>query len=188
MKYYFKCPSCGSDDGFSLPSEQSSGLGCLLLFFGGFIPALLFADSKSHRVQCESCGYIFRQPALPKTGAAKLATAILFTYVAAFAAAIVLICGPETADMIPKPQFARDLSLMMTGHQEAFVFLAGITTVTTLALSFLASAASSIAQRRRLAKEFELRPKYKAMATDRQQPPGTYSSKAANGLTGNAQE
>lgn len=188
MKYYFKCPRCGRDDGFTLPAEQSSGLGCLLLLFGGVIPALLYSDAQSHRVQCDSCGYIFRQPALPKTGVAKLATAILLVYIVAVIAALFLVCSPETADLLPRPRFVQDIVLVLSGHTEAFMLLVGATAVATLCLCFLASATSSIAQRRRLSKECELRPKRKSMTRDRQQSPRASSSKAADGLTGNAQE
>ena len=179
MKYYFTCPHCKGDEGFTLPAEQSSGLGCLLLFFGGFIPALLFADAQSHRVQCDSCGYIFRQPALPKTGVAKLATAILLVTIAAFVAAVVLICSPDLAEAVPQPKVVQDLVLMMTDHTGAFVVLVGTTAAAMLCICFLAAAATSFAQRRRLSKEFELRPKPRTMATNRQRPAGQVSSEPA---------
>ena len=179
MKYYFKCPKCAGDDGFTLPAEQSSGLGCLLLFFGGFIPALLYADAQSHRVQCDSCGYIFRQPALPKTGVAKLATAILLVTIVAFAAAVILICSPDVAEVVPQPQLVQDLVLMMSGQTGAFLVLVGATAVATLCICFFAAAATSFAQRRRLSKGFELRPKRRMMETNRQQHARQVLSEAA---------
>ena len=175
MKYYFTCPTCGHDDGFTLPAEQSSGLGCLLLFFGGFIPALLYADAQSHRVHCDNCGYIFRQPALPKTGVAKLATGILLTYVVAGVVAVVMMCAPELADVVPRPAFVQDLRLMVSANPEAFMMLVAATGITTLLLCLLASAGSSIAQRRRLSKEFTLHPKPKITTTNCKQRPGAAS-------------
>jgi len=176
MRYYFKCPGCGSDEKFTRPSEQSTGLGCVFLFFGGFIPVLLYADAQSRRVQCETCGYIFRQPALPKTGVAMLATGIFLTYIIAIAFAAVLMSVPEVADSFPNPQFIKDFVLLMSGHAEALTLLAGIAVVATLLLSVFASAISSVAQRRRLSKEFELCPKQKTI-TDCTQPPATNSGK-----------
>ncbi len=187
MKYYFNCPQCGQDEQFTSPVEES-GLGCALLFFGGFIPALLYSDARFHRVQCEQCGYMFRQPTLPKTGVAKLAVAILLTQVLAAGIAVTMLCNPDLARMVPQPVFLEDLRLMASPNANAYVVLAMVTSVTIVVICLLASACSSMAYRLRLSKECELKPKRKKAVKDRQQAPGTYPTKATDGLAGNAQE
>ena len=111
------------------------------------------------QVKCENCGCLFRQPASPKTSVARLATAILLLHVAGGPVAVALVCSPETTGIVPQPVFVKDLILMMSGHAEAFMLLVVTTAIATLSLCVIASAASSIAQRRRFSKEFELRPK-----------------------------
>ena len=188
MEYYFNCPECGDDKGFTRPVERSSGLGCLLLFLGGIIPAWLYADAQSRRVQCDNCGYIFRQPALPKTGAAKLATAILLILILAGVSAVVLVCSSEVADMVPRPMLLRSFGLTVADNAEAFIVLVAATVVAIIFVCLLGSAFSRIAQRRRLSKDFALRPKRKTMPTDHQAYAGQSPGDAADGLTRNGQD
>ena len=162
-----------------LPSEESTGVGCLLLLFGGIFPALLYAEARSHRVQCDGCGYIFRQPNLPKTGVAKLATAILLVIIAAAATALVLICWPSLAADVPQPQMIQDLVLLMADQTGVFVVLVAATSVAIFFICLFAAAASSFAQRRRLSKEFEIRPKRWALAKAHHQPAGQASPEVA---------
>jgi len=102
MKYYFACPRCGNDERFAHPREQSSGLGCLILLFGGLIPALLFADAIRHRVQCVQCGFIFRQPALPRSSASRVAIYVILVVLSFAALTIILAMDPELTSGIPE--------------------------------------------------------------------------------------
>ena len=101
MNYYFKCPNCGSDERFVRPSEQSSSLGCLLFLFGGFIPALLFADYRWRRVQCLKCTHIFRQPPLPGTPLSHFAAWIACLTVIAMVVGVAGFAAPELAPALP---------------------------------------------------------------------------------------
>jgi hypothetical protein len=57
------CPRCRSSAGFHpIQIQEDSGTGCLMFFLGGFIPYLIYDSSRSGRVQCESCGFVFRPP------------------------------------------------------------------------------------------------------------------------------
>jgi len=115
---------------------------------------------------------------LPKTGAAKLATAILVAYILAFTVAMTLIRSPDLAKAVPLPQFVQDLASMISEHSGAFILLVGATGTATLFICLIASAASSIAHRRRLSREFELRPKRRAAAANRRESGPTSSEDA----------
>ena len=54
--YQLTCPRCDSQDGFQAVEIQESDTGCLMLFFGGLIPFLLFDSSRRHGLECENCG------------------------------------------------------------------------------------------------------------------------------------
>lgn len=60
--YQITCPNCRRSGLFTEPHEQRSDLGCLLFVFGGFLPWLLYSASRSGRVQCMFCHYLFREP------------------------------------------------------------------------------------------------------------------------------
>lgn len=167
MKYYFACPKCQRDDSFSVPLEESSGLGCLLLFLGGFIPALLYASAQQHRIQCDNCGYIFRQPCLQKTGVAKLVTAILLIYLAAAVSAVVLLCLPDLASKIATPEFLQDLPPVVSENLGVFAMLVLITYVVTALICLFASASSSAAYKLKLARKMAIRPKPRSGLAER---------------------
>ncbi len=159
MKYYFKCPSCGSDDEFSLPKEESTGLGFLLFFFGGLIPLLLYADSTCHRVQCAECGYIFRQPPLPRTTRSRLATWII-GIILLFGILTLLMMGvPEVADLLPRFPALTKIEQLISDNPRAIIFGLLPMIAAILALSVLVSWTSNRAAHRELRKEFETKPK-----------------------------
>jgi hypothetical protein len=62
MNDYPTCPRCGYEDYF-VPAveEPDGGTGCLIFLFGGFIPYLFYSGTRTNRVQCGSCGYIFKR-------------------------------------------------------------------------------------------------------------------------------
>jgi hypothetical protein len=158
-KYYFSCPRCRSNEAFSLPAEDSSGLGCVFFFFGGIIPALIYSDRQSRKIQCDSCGYIFCQPSLPRTGAEILGTSILLCYVAAVATSFVFLVFPEIMDVIPQPEFVKEFAQVISQHIEFFVILVGATAMVTLCLCLVVSITSGIVKRSRLSKKYLLQPK-----------------------------
>src|SRR4051812_32237982 len=71
VKFYFRCPYCGSDEEFAKPPGDTS-LGCAVSLLG-FFPALPLAHHFRRRVQCRKCGHIFPQPPLPRGSVAKFA-------------------------------------------------------------------------------------------------------------------
>ena len=101
-RYYFECPNCSNDERFSELSENSGGLGCALFFFGGIIPALLYADATRNRIQCPECGNIFRQPPLPRTALSRVALLIICT---------LLLCPIIVYILASFPEFVTDIAL-----------------------------------------------------------------------------
>lgn len=77
MNDYPTCPRCGYEDYF-VPAEEEpdGGTGCLIFLFGGFIPYLLYSGGRNNRIQCGSCGYIFKRPAFQS----KLSLAFLLAF------------------------------------------------------------------------------------------------------------
>ncbi len=159
MRYYFSCPNCRSDDEFVLPQEASSGIGCLLFLFGGFIPALLYADHIHQRVQCSKCGYIFRQPPLPRTSLSALATWIIGVIFVFLVVTILAVVFPEMVSLIPDSRLLSGAERIISDHPRAVL----IGLVPMLLLIVLICTAASWAANHRAHREmrnhFETRPK-----------------------------
>ena len=77
MDYYFSCPKCKKNKEFNFTSEQADNTGCLLFLLGHWFIALLLAGNRQNRVQCGSCGYIFRQPHFPTSAVSSLSNWII---------------------------------------------------------------------------------------------------------------
>lgn len=159
MKYYFKCPNCGSDDEFSVPREESSGLGLLFFLWGDFIPMLLYADAAYHRVQCAECGYIFRQPPLPRTTLSKLTTWIIGIIVLFSIFTMFIIGVPQVADLLPQFPALTEMELLISENPRAIIFGLFPMIAAIFALSIFVSWISNRAAHRKLRKEFETKPK-----------------------------
>jgi len=101
MKYYFKCPKCGNNESFTTLSEDENGLGCLILFFGGILPALFYTDARNRRIQCVTCGHIFHQPTLPESPVSKLSKWIILVLILFVFFGFLTIAKPEFASIIP---------------------------------------------------------------------------------------
>lgn len=162
MKYYFKCPSCGSDDEFTLPREEPSGLGLSLFLLGESVSALMYADSVRRRVQCAKCGYLFRQPALPRTAVATLAAWVIGIILLLGLSIICLIVVPEVMDLIPPSQALAVIEQFISEYPR--VVLLGVLPLIAAILAILvvcviASWASSHRARVELRKKFETKPK-----------------------------
>jgi len=159
MKYYFKCPNCKNDEQFTEPSEDSTGLGCLLLVFGGFIPALLYADATRHRVQCARCGYIFRQPPLPRTSVSILATWVIGIQLLFILLTFFLVLFPDLTALIPDLPLISAIETIIVNHPKAIAFgLAPIFPI-VLVVALFASWSSNRRAHKLLKTKFETEPK-----------------------------
>jgi hypothetical protein len=161
-RYYFQCPKCHRDDEFLPPSESPSSLTWMLFFFGGLLPALLYADARSHRVQCSNCHHTFRQPPLPRSGVSRLATCFIGVIVVAGIALFFFWANPEWAAEAPNhPWIGTLYDLFMLNP--AGTFLVGMTTCLILLLiSIVALTVSNIRSHRELRKNYQTRPKRNA--------------------------
>jgi len=159
MKYYFKCPECGNDDEFSLPREESAGLGFLLLVFGGFISALLYADATRRRVQCARCGYIFRQPPLPRTPLSTMATWVIGIVFLFGVLTSLMIAFPEIVDLLPQSLTLDEIELLISVNPRAVLFGLFPMIAAILLLSVSVSWASNHTAHAELRKQFHTKPK-----------------------------
>ncbi|MBN2310221.1 MAG: hypothetical protein JXR94_14700 [Candidatus Hydrogenedentes bacterium] len=159
MAYYFKCPNCGRNDDFVLPKDDSqTGLGCLLLITGGFLPAVLYSSAMAHRIQCGHCGYLFRQPALPRTAVSALATWIVAIVIVFSLFSAIAVFNPGIGRAIPDDWGGAGLERVVAEHPRTMV----ITVVPMLALivivALVASAVSNYRVHKRLRKHFAVEP------------------------------
>lgn len=147
--------------------ENSSGLGCLLLILGGFIPALLYANATSRRVQCSHCGLIFRQPPLPKTSLSVFATWIISS-ILIFALLTFLLSYPEISSLIPRLPYLSALEQFVSENPRAIAIglipLLGI----ILVVCAVASWASNHQAHKKLQLEFKIWPESFSEAKNRQ--------------------
>lgn len=158
MKYYFKCPNCENDEGFSVPSEKSYGLGCLLVILGHFLAALLYADAKRHRVQCAQCGYIFRQPSLPRSSVSILAMWVIGIVLVFVLLVCCMMAYPDLTTMVPEHWLISELDKIVADNPRA-VTLGLIPMICFLLVaSFIASWISNIKVHRQLRKKYKIRP------------------------------
>jgi len=98
-EYYFNCPSCGSNERFSMIRGQSSDVSGTIFLFGGLLATLFYSASKAN-IQCANCGYLFTKPPFPQTGLSKLF--VLITLVATFVLTALgtLYVKPEYLDLV----------------------------------------------------------------------------------------
>jgi rubredoxin len=158
VKYYFQCPNCGSDKQFIRPSEEASGLGCLLFLFGGFIPALLFADYTHRRVQCQSCGHIFRQPPIPSSPVAKLAGWLLAFIIISGGIAILLFSFPDLAALLLSIPFVATIEEAIIAQPRVAAYLLALLLVLIVVSCWTAACVSNARFRKRLSDKFHLKP------------------------------
>jgi len=135
------------------------GLGCLLFIFGGLISALLYADAIGHRVQCAKCGYIFRQPPLPRTPVSILATWVVRIVLFFTMMSVLMIAVPALARLVPEsPLFIRAKSVV--AQNPGAVVLGMLPMLALLVLiSLIASFSSNRKAHQKLKKQYETKPK-----------------------------
>ncbi|MHA3773850.1 hypothetical protein ACXR0O_20135 [Verrucomicrobiota bacterium sgz303538] len=158
MRYYFRCPNCGNDERFVTPHEQASNLGCALLFFGGLLPALVFANYTRNRVQCLNCGYIFRRPPLPSSPLATFAGWIVAVTLIPCVIALLLFASPEIADSLPSFSGIAALEEAIALKPRLAAYLLVVLVTLILAACWAAALVSSAKFRKQLSGQYRLTP------------------------------
>ena len=158
MKYYFRCPKCGNDEQFVKPSEQTSDLGCALLFFGGFIPALIFADHTSRRIQCSRCAHIFRQPAIPSSPLASFAGWILALTVVLFTIAVFFYCSSDLASLLPSIPVISSIEEAITIEPRVAAYLLSLLFILVVIPCWVAACLSNAKYRNQFSTEYHVKP------------------------------
>lgn len=158
MRHYFQCPKCQNDAEFVKPSEEDSGLGCLLFLFGGFIPALLFAGHKHGRVQCQKCAHIFPQPALPSSPLAKFAGWILALSLIPAACSLFFFMIVDFANLLPALPVISTLEEAVRAQPRVAAYLFGVLFVLIVIPCIVVACLSNARFRKELAKSYHLDP------------------------------
>ncbi len=72
----------------------------MLFLLGGLIPLLLFSEANRNKIQCNKCGYIFRQPPFPSNITANLTKCIFVLFVALSVCGVVLYTNPDLLSFV----------------------------------------------------------------------------------------
>ena len=158
MRYYFRCPKCDSDVSFSKLREDSQGLGCSLFLLGGILPLWVYASATRRRVQCLHCGFIFRQPPLPRTPISILSTWISSIVIVFSFLGLVMASFSDVIAALPNPGLVDDLAGFIAENPKPVVYALLPMVVLVLAVCVLASWTSNLAAHRKLREEFLTRP------------------------------
>lgn len=158
MKYYFRCPKCQSDSEFVKPSEEDSGLGCLLFLFGGFIPALLFAGHKQGRIQCRKCTHIFPQPSRPSSPLAKFAGWILALSLIPAVTSIFFFKIVDFASLLPVLPVISTIEEAVKDQPRVAAYLFGVLFVLIVIPCIVVACVSNARFRKQLAKTYQTHP------------------------------
>jgi hypothetical protein len=158
MNYYFQCPKCQSDSEFVKPSEEDSGLGCLLFIFGGFIPALLFAGHKHGRIQCRKCTHIFPQPSLPSSPLAKFAGWILALSLIPAVTSIFFFNIGDFASLLPVLPVISIIEEAVRDQPRVAAYLLGVLFVLIVIPCIVVACVSNARFRKHLANRYQVHP------------------------------
>lgn len=160
MKYYFKCPYCGSDEDFVRSGDGRSGLrGCLVTALTWPVTAMLFGYGARGPVQCRECGYVFRQPPLPRTSVSRLAGAVVAVVLGFSTLTLVMLLIPESTSVVPDYSVLRGLEALVSRNPRAIVLGVGPMVLLLLVLALTASAWSNGKAHRAIRREYEIHPK-----------------------------
>lgn len=163
MKYYFRCPKCQNDEDFRIPEESSEdrGLGLLLLLFSLFW-FLIYWSSRTQKIQCCKCHYLFRQPPLPSTSLSKLACSVVFIIL--IFGVIIFIIGlfPEITTLIPESENLSILVRFVEGNAKPIVILIPLMLLLITFSCLISAIVSDYYAHKQLKKTFKIKPeKYK---------------------------
>lgn len=158
MKFYFRCPKCGSDEEFVKPSEEKSDLGTNLLFIGGIMAASMYADHVRRRVQCGKCSYIFRQPPIPSATQAKFAGWILALTLIPVLVAVAFVSFEDLAALLPALPVIDTIEEAVTMQPRVAAYLIAVVVVLVGVTAWVAAVWSNFRLRRKYAAEFQTKP------------------------------
>lgn len=158
MKYYFKCPGCGSDEQFIKPAESGAEPGVLTTFFGGAMTSYSLAEARRNRVQCGKCGRLFKLPPIPNSPVARLAHWIIMSLILFFLAGGSLLLVKSGESYLPKVQWISEFSCIIADHPYLVAFWIVSLTVFLLLTSMLAALISNIRFTTRFQKQYKTRP------------------------------
>lgn len=105
INFYFKCPKCKNNENFVKISQKSSILTFIVLFLGGFFPALFHGFHRVRRVQCTKCRHIFQQPRIPQSPVSRLSAWLLIILILSAAIILVFKFFPQISYEIPNHQY-----------------------------------------------------------------------------------
>jgi hypothetical protein len=159
MKYYFKCPNCESDDQFTQPVEERSGLWASLLVFGGLLPTIFYAaEASRRRVQCAQCGYIFKQPPFPKTSLSHLAIAVIGIVLVSALLTTLMILWPEIMSIAPQHPFLSSLEKAIANNPKSIVLGVFPMMLLLIVVALFASWISNVKANKKLRQKFATKP------------------------------
>ncbi len=170
MAYYFQCPNCHSDAHFSVPKEDTGNLGCLLFLLAGWWAWLIYAGGRSGRVQCGSCGFIFQQPAIPRTGVSSLAIGTVAILVCAVAVSWAMI----TMEIEPSPAIQLSgMESVIARNPRVMLYVWSVALLLITVSAIVASWVSNIRFRRQFSKQYQIEPtsSYQPIASPPDVPP-----------------
>ena len=159
MRYYYKCPQCGSDEDFVKPREESSGLGGPLLLTGGLFSALLFADYARGRVQCGKCLYIFRPPQPPASPIGNFAAWIVALTAIPVLLAVFAMAFSDSPDLLPSNPLIAPLEERVSAQPRIAAYALLTVPVLIVVPCLVVATIGNARFRRQLAKEYRLTPR-----------------------------
>lgn len=168
MKFYFNCPKCRLNDSFYSVEESADGTGCLLLFFGGLIPFLLFRSDRSNRIQCGNCGYIFHQPGVPYTPTARVAVVLVLLILAVPIYLIAISNTPSQDRKLPGGEWIESAEATVREHPRSVVYAAGGVLLITFVTLIVLAIASNMSYRKMLSVTYRLTPGDQPLRNERE--------------------
>lgn len=156
LNYYFKCPMCAQNESFSPEKRERSGLVIFLLALVGIIPAIIYLAGSSGYIHCDRCGYIFRQPAPPRTTTYHLVSATFVIYTIMLFAFIYFMLQPAGFGVIPHYDQTVGKWLKEWNQTETLVVILAAGMILNFMASMIALACSMRGKRKEMAKIFKV--------------------------------
>ena len=156
-KYYFKCPDCNSNKNFHKVKEESSGFPWLLVLLGHVLLAGIFAAQHGERVQCASCGYIFKMSALPRSAVSKFALWIVFIVLISCGIAFYFFLFP--CESIPELTIFSATEYFIQHNSKGVTISLLFMFLCLLSVCLITSLVSNFRLHRSIKEEYEITPK-----------------------------